>query len=205
MGKNYFFSYESPAMRGQLQRNLVLRLLLFRAAEIVTHALVLTFIIGMEFSSFVALPWRDLRTFVGCPRSIRHRQAAPFNTFRFRSARKVTQPRLVFQVSSRFQGPGTIFAIPVIILRHAEACFKFLYIGSTVVAVFQPHRYTRLKGLWNEFKTAFEEAGRVIVTDVYAASEDPIDGINGELFAEDLDGSEYLSGSIGKAHRYRNV
>lgn len=40
-----FFTYESPAMRGQLQRNLVLRLLLFRAAEIVAHALVLTFII----------------------------------------------------------------------------------------------------------------------------------------------------------------
>ncbi len=72
---------------------------------------------------------------------------------------------------------------------------------ENIVAVFQPHRYTRLKGLWNEFKTAFEEAGRVIVTDVYAASEDPIDGINSKLFAEDLSGSEYLSGSIGDVAR----
>ena len=72
---------------------------------------------------------------------------------------------------------------------------------ENIVAVFQPHRYTRLKGLWDEFKTAFDEAGRVIVTDVYAASEDPIDGINGEHFAEDLDGSEYLSGSIGDVAR----
>lgn len=72
---------------------------------------------------------------------------------------------------------------------------------ENIVAVFQPHRYTRLQGLWNEFKTAFEEAGRVIVTDVYAASEDPIEGINGELFAEELDGSEYYSGSIGDVAR----
>ena len=72
---------------------------------------------------------------------------------------------------------------------------------ENIVAVFQPHRYTRLKGLWDEFKTAFDEAGRVIVTDVYAASEDPIEGINGEHFAEELDGSEYYSGSIGDVAR----
>lgn len=72
---------------------------------------------------------------------------------------------------------------------------------ENVVAVFQPHRYTRLKGLWNEFKTAFEEAGRVIVTDVYAASEDPIEGVNADKFASELDGSEYLSGSIGDVAR----
>ena len=67
---------------------------------------------------------------------------------------------------------------------------------ENIVAVFQPHRYTRLQSLWNEFKGAFSNAGRVIVTDVYAASEDPIEGINGEAFAEDLEGSEYLSGNM---------
>ena len=72
---------------------------------------------------------------------------------------------------------------------------------ENIVAVFQPHRYTRLQGLWDEFKAAFDEAGRVIVTDVYAASEDPIEGVNGKLFADDLDGSEYLSGSIGDVAR----
>ncbi len=65
-----------------------------------------------------------------------------------------------------------------------------------VVAVFQPHRYTRLKALWNEFKQSFENADRVIVTDVYAASEDVIVGINGKNFASELAGAEYLSGSI---------
>ena len=65
-----------------------------------------------------------------------------------------------------------------------------------IVAVFQPHRYTRLKSLWNDFKGAFGNAGRVIVTDVYAASEDEIEGISGENFAAELDGAEYISGSI---------
>lgn len=67
---------------------------------------------------------------------------------------------------------------------------------DNVVAVFQPHRYTRLQSLWNEFKGAFSNAGRVIVTDVYAASEDQIAGISGEKFAQDLAGSEYFSGDM---------
>ena len=58
--------------------------------------------------------------------------------------------------------------------------------GKHVIAVFQPHRYTRLKNLWNEFLDAFSGVDKVIVTDVYAASEDPIDGINSEKFAKDL-------------------
>ena len=67
---------------------------------------------------------------------------------------------------------------------------------ENIVAVFQPHRYTRLKSLWNEFKNAFGNAGRIIVTDVYAASEDSIDGISGKNFASELSGSEYLSGNM---------
>ena len=66
---------------------------------------------------------------------------------------------------------------------------------ENIVAVFQPHRYTRLKGLWNEFKDAFADAERVIVTDVYEASEDPIEGITGENFAKESD-FEHFGGSI---------
>lgn len=69
-----------------------------------------------------------------------------------------------------------------------------------VIAIFQPHRYTRLKSLWNEFINAFENVPHVVVTDVFSASEDPIDGINGENFAKDLQkhcpNCEYVSGSI---------
>lgn len=69
-----------------------------------------------------------------------------------------------------------------------------------VIAVFQPHRYTRLKSLWNEFLNVFENVPHVIVTDVFSASEAPIDGISGENFAKDLrkycPNCEYISGSI---------
>ena len=67
---------------------------------------------------------------------------------------------------------------------------------ENVVAVFQPHRYTRLQSLWNDFKTAFENAGRVIVTDIYAASEDPIEGVNSETFVSELQNSDYISGNM---------
>jgi len=68
-----------------------------------------------------------------------------------------------------------------------------------VVVVFQPHRYTRLKALWNDFLVAFKEVDKVIVTDVYAASEQPIDGISSSNFAQELKkncNANYISGNI---------
>lgn len=68
------------------------------------------------------------------------------------------------------------------------------------VVVFQPHRYSRLQGLWKEFLGAFDTVDRVYVTDVYAASEPPIDGVTSEAFEKDLESKgipcKYLSGSI---------
>ena len=66
---------------------------------------------------------------------------------------------------------------------------------ENIIAIFQPHRYTRLQGLWNEFKEAFSDAGKIFVTDVYAASEDAIEGISGENFAKDIN-AQHLSGTI---------
>ena len=73
--------------------------------------------------------------------------------------------------------------------------------GKHIIAVFQPHRYTRLKNLWNEFLDAFNHVDKVIVTDVYAASEDEIEGINSKRFTEELKSHidipcEYIQGSI---------
>ena len=73
--------------------------------------------------------------------------------------------------------------------------------GKRVIAVFQPHRYTRLKNLWNEFLDAFSNVDKVIVTDVYSASEDEIEGVNSQNFTKDLAEHidipcEYISGSI---------
>jgi UDP-N-acetylmuramate--alanine ligase len=48
-----------------------------------------------------------------------------------------------------------------------------------VHAVVQPHRYSRLSDLFEEFSTCFNDADAVYVADVYAAGEAPIDGVSG--------------------------
>jgi UDP-N-acetylmuramate--alanine ligase len=52
-----------------------------------------------------------------------------------------------------------------------------------VLVLFQPHRFTRTRDLMGEFAGAFDDADAVEVLDVYAASEEPIDGVNGESLA----------------------
>lgn len=47
-----------------------------------------------------------------------------------------------------------------------------------IIAVMQPHRYTRLSSLFDEFCTCFALADEVIIADVYAAGEEPIAGVN---------------------------
>jgi UDP-N-acetylmuramate--alanine ligase len=55
-----------------------------------------------------------------------------------------------------------------------------------VVAVVQPHRYTRLASLFEEFCTCMNDAGTVIVADVYAAGETPIEGVTRDALVEGL-------------------
>jgi UDP-N-acetylmuramate--L-alanine ligase/UDP-N-acetylenolpyruvoylglucosamine reductase len=55
-----------------------------------------------------------------------------------------------------------------------------------VLTMFQPHRYSRTKALRREFGRAFDDADRVVVTDVYAASEAAIPGISGQTIADEL-------------------
>ncbi len=75
------------------------------------------------------------------------------------------------------------------VLRAARASTR-----QKVVAVVQPHRYTRLQVLFNDFATCFNDADCVIVADVYAAGEKPIEGVD----------KAHLVAAI-KAHGHRNV
>ena len=52
-----------------------------------------------------------------------------------------------------------------------------------VHVIFQPHRYTRTRDLMEEFTSAFDDADSLFVLDIYAASEQPIEGITGEILA----------------------
>ena len=63
-----------------------------------------------------------------------------------------------------------------------------------VVVAFQPHRYTRTQSLFDDFTRAFNKADVLIVTDVYAAGEQPIAGATGEALAEAI-----------RAHGHHNV
>lgn len=67
-----------------------------------------------------------------------------------------------------------------------------------IVAIFQPHRYSRLRGLWEEFKLAFNYADVLITTDVFSAGEYEIDGVNSSIFANEIqhNNSLYVAGSM---------
>ena len=56
-----------------------------------------------------------------------------------------------------------------------------------VICVFQPHRYTRTQLLANEFASAFTAADELYMTDIYAAGEDPIDGIDGRTIPDRIE------------------
>ncbi len=62
------------------------------------------------------------------------------------------------------------------------------------VVVFQPHRYTRTKALFNEFTKAFYQTDVLIVTDIYPASEEPIPGVSAEKLAKSI--SEHGHGNV---------
>ena len=53
-----------------------------------------------------------------------------------------------------------------------------------VVAVFQPHRFSRTAALAAEFGTAFADADVLVVTDIYSAGERPVPGVSGRLVAD---------------------
>jgi UDP-N-acetylmuramate--alanine ligase len=53
-----------------------------------------------------------------------------------------------------------------------------------LIVAFQPHRYTRTQSLFEEFKTAFHRADVLVLTDIYAASEQPIEGVTSEVLVE---------------------
>jgi UDP-N-acetylmuramate--alanine ligase len=57
-------------------------------------------------------------------------------------------------------------------------------LGRRLVVAFQPHRYSRTERLMNDFGPALREADELVLTDIYAASEDPIPGVTVDALAE---------------------
>ena len=104
-------------------------------------------------------------------------------------------------VKRRFTRTGTVGGIAVIddyghhpaeitaVLASARAIAS-----GCVIAVFQPHRYSRVHHLFEDFCTAFNDADTVIVSDIYAAGESPIKGVHRDAIIEGL-----------SAHGHHNV
>lgn len=65
--------------------------------------------------------------------------------------------------------------------RHVQDTLK-----GNVIAVAQPHRYTRLRDLFDDFCRCFNDADTVIITDIYAAGEQPIDGASQEALVSGI-------------------
>ena len=74
-------------------------------------------------------------------------------------------------------------------VRAARQAYK-----GPIVAVVQPHRYTRLRDTFEQFATCLNDADVAVIAPVYAAGEQPIEGINRDSYAEAL-----------RAHGHRNV
>ena len=69
-------------------------------------------------------------------------------------------------------------------VRATLAGAKAAFAGRRVIAAFQPHRFTRTRDQWDEFPTAFHDADSLVMCDVFAAGEKPIDGITSQALIE---------------------
>jgi UDP-N-acetylmuramate--alanine ligase len=91
-------------------------------------------------------------------------------------------------VARRFEFRGEVDGVTLVddyahLPSEVQAALRTARDGGwdRVVAVFQPHRYSRTASLWRDFADAFTDADLVVLTDVYAAGEAPRPGISGRL------------------------
>jgi UDP-N-acetylmuramate--alanine ligase len=96
-------------------------------------------------------------------------------------------------VQRRFQVKGEIGGIMVVDdYGHHPAEIKATLAAARsgwsrrLVAVFQPHRYSRTEALFDEFTTAFYQADHLVVMDIYAAGEEPRPGVSAEKLANGI-------------------
>ncbi|MEE4166113.1 MAG: UDP-N-acetylmuramate--L-alanine ligase [Desulfocapsaceae bacterium] len=91
-------------------------------------------------------------------------------------------------VQRRMEHKGTISGITVVDdyghhpteIRATLSAIKRAWPEKRLVVLFQPHRYSRTKALFKEFLTCFHQADVLVLTDIYAASEEPIEGVSSE-------------------------
>ncbi|MGB5232885.1 MAG: UDP-N-acetylmuramate--L-alanine ligase [Desulfoprunum sp.] len=97
-------------------------------------------------------------------------------------------------VQRRMQKKGEVAGVTVIDdyghhpteIRATLAAIKEAWPEKRLVVLFQPHRYSRTQALFKEFLTCFHQADVLVMTEVYAASEEPIAGVNSRVLLEEI-------------------
>jgi UDP-N-acetylmuramate--alanine ligase len=97
-------------------------------------------------------------------------------------------------VGRRFDKKGCVSDITIIDdyghhpveITAALSAARMLKPKNQIIAVFQPHRYTRMRDLFDEFCACFNDADHVIISDIYAAGESPIEGYDRDDFVNNL-------------------
>lgn len=109
-------------------------------------------------------------------------------------------PSSIFQALESYTGIGRRFELKKIVDRimviedyahHPTEIKATLEAAKTgwqkrILAVFQPHRYTRLSFLMEKFATSFNQVDVLILTEIYPAGEDPIPGVTGKKLFEEI-------------------
>ncbi len=80
------------------------------------------------------------------------------------------------------------------VLKAAKDAFS----GKKINVLFQPHRFSRTKDLMDDFATCFKDCDSLVITDIYAASEEPIEGVTTSTLINRI---EELSG-LKATHAY---
>jgi len=104
-------------------------------------------------------------------------------------------------VERRFEHKGSVAGVRVVDdyghhpaeVRATLAAAREAHRGR-IVTIFQPHRYTRTRDCFDDFATAFNDADLLLVSEVYAAGEEPIPDVGGEALADAI-----------RAHGHRNA
>ena len=81
-------------------------------------------------------------------------------------------------------------------IQHTLLTVKLSFPGR-VICVFQPHRYSRTQNLMKEFFAAFDSADKLIISDIYSAGEDPIEGVKPEKLVAEINKRNVSAEHVG--------
>ncbi len=89
-------------------------------------------------------------------------------------------------------------------LKAARNAMRSSKNKGQLIAVFQPHRFSRLQNLWDDFAKSFDDADITVLCDVYPAGESPVEGVSSERLSKILRSGRvyYINGGLDKVSEF---